>query len=82
MDLDSRNNTINGNYTYITNNGWHHNIKGGRSQSKELSTQDSQPDLDGIKNLSLNYNSSKFFGDNLKLGLSGYTRQTDSGYDS
>ena len=24
---DSRNNTINGNYTYITNNGWHHNIK-------------------------------------------------------
>ena len=79
---DSRNNTISGNYTYITNNGWHHNIKGGSSQSKELSTQDSQPDLDGTKNLSINYNSSKFFGDNLKLGLSGYARQTDSEYDS
>lgn len=79
---DSRNNTLSGNYTYITKNGWHHNIKGGSSKSKELSTQDSQPDLDGTKNLSLNYNSSKFFGDTIKLGLSGYARQTDSGYDS
>ena len=79
---DSRNNIISGNYTYITNNGWHHNIKGGSSQSETLSTQDSQLDLDGTKNLSLNYNSSKFFGDNLKLSLSGYARKTDSGYDS
>jgi len=47
-----------------------------------LSTQDSQLDLDGAKNLSLNYNSSKFFGDNLKLGFTGYARKTDSGYDS
>ena len=79
---DSRNNSISGNYTYITDNGWHHNIKAGSSQSEELSTQDSQLDLDGTKNLSLNYNSSKFFGDNLKLNLTGYARKTDSGYDS
>jgi len=79
---DSRNNSLSGNYTYISEGGWHHNIKGGSSQSEELSTQDSQLDLDGTKNLSLNYNSSKFFGDNLKLGLSGYARKTDSGYDS
>ena len=79
---DSRNNSLSGNYTYITEGGWHHNIKGGSSQSEELSTQDSQLDLDGTKNLSLNYNSSKFFGDNLKLSLSGYARKTDSGYDS
>ena len=79
---DSRNNSLSGNYTYITEGGWHHNIKGGSSQSEALSTQDSQLDLDGTKNLSLNYNSSKFFGDNLKLGLSGYARKTDSGYDS
>ena len=79
---DSRNNSISGNYTYIANNGWHHNIKAGSSQSEELSTQDSQLDLDGAKNLSLNYNSSKFFGDNLKLGFTGYARKTDSGYDS
>ena len=79
---DSRNNSLSGNYTYITEGGWHHNIKGGSSQSEELSAQDSQLDLDGTKNLSLNYNSSKFFGDNVKLGLSGYARKTDSGYDS
>ena len=79
---DSRNNSLSGNYTYITEGGWHHNIKGGSSQSETLSTQDSQLDLDGTKNLSLNYNSSKFFGDNLKLSLSGYARKTDSGYDS
>ena len=79
---DSRNNSISGNYTYITENGWHHNIKAGSSQLEELSTQNSQLDLDGTKNLSLNYNSSKFFGDNLKLGFTGYARKTDSGYDS
>ena len=79
---DRRNNFLSGNYTYITEGGWHHNIKGGSSQSEALSTQDSQLDLDGTKNLSLNYNSSKFFGDNLKLSLSGYARKTDSGYDS
>lgn len=79
---NSRNNSLSGNYTYITEGGWHHNIKGGSSQSETLSTQDSQLDLDGTKNLSLNYNSSKFFGDNLKLSLSGYARKTDSGYDS
>ena len=34
------------------------------------------------KILSLNYNSSKFFGDKVKLRFSGYARKTDSGYDS
>ena len=48
---DSRNNSLSGNYTYITEGGWHHNIKGGSSQSEVLSTQDSQLDLDGTKNL-------------------------------
>ncbi len=79
---DNRDNSISGNYTYIADNGWHHNIKAGSSQSEELSTQDSQLDLDGTKNLSLNYNSSKFLRDNLKLGFTGYARKTDSGYDS
>ena len=79
---DSRNNSISGNYTYITENGWHHNIKGGSSQAEELSTQNSQLDLDGAKNLSLNYNSVKFLDDNLKFKITGYARKTDSGYDS
>ena len=39
-------------------------------------------DLDGTKNLSVNYNSIKFLDDNTKLKFTGYTRKTDSGYDS
>ena len=79
---NSRNNSISGNYTYIAKNGWHHNIKGGTSQSEYSSTQNSQPDLDGAKNVSINYNSSKFLNDNVKFKFTGYGRKTDSGYDS
>ncbi len=79
---DSRNNFISGNYTYITKNGWHHNIKGGSSQDEYVSAQNSQKDLDGTKNLSVSYNSKKFLNDNLKFKLSSYARKTDTGYDS
>ena len=58
---------IEGNYTYITENDWHHNIKFGSSQIEELSTQNTAKDLDGTKNLSLNYNSMKFLKDNQNL---------------
>lgn len=78
----SRTNSINGNYFYISDSGWHHNIKGGTSQIEELSTQNTSKDLDGTKNVSLNYNSMKFINDNLKLNFTGYGRKTDSGYDS
>ena len=50
---DKRNNSISGNYTYITETGWHHNIQGGSSQSEEISAGNSKPDLDGAKNISL-----------------------------
>ncbi len=79
---NSRTNSINGNYTYITNEGWHHNFQAGSSQIEELSTQNTATDLDGTKNLSLNYNSLKFLNDNLKFKGTGYLRKTDSGYDS
>jgi len=78
---NSRNNSISGNYTYITDNGWHHNIKGGSSQVEEISAGNSKPDLDGTKNLSLNYNTQKFLSDNLKFKGTGYVRKTDTGYD-
>ena len=78
----SRTNSISGNYTYLADNGWHHNIQMGSSQIEELSTQNTSKDLDGTKNLSLGYNSMKFLNDNLKLKLTGYARKTDSGYDS
>ena len=79
---NSRTNSVGGNYTYLTDNGWHHNIQMGSSQIEELSTQNTSKDLDGTKNLSLGYNSMKFLNDNLKLKLTGYARKTDSGYDS
>ena len=78
---NKRNNSISGNHTYITEAGWHHNIKGGSSQSEEISAGNSQPDLDGTKNLSLNYNTKKFLSDNLKFKGTGYLRKTDTGYD-
>ncbi len=78
---NERTNSFNGNYSYITNNGWHHNLQAASSQIEELSTQNSN-DLDGTKNISLNYNSMKFLNDNLKFKTTGYLRKTDSGYDS
>ena len=78
---NKRNNFISGNFAYITDNGWHHNIKGGSSQVEEISAGNSQPDLDGVKNLSLNYNTQKFLSDNLKFKGTGYVRKTDTGYD-
>ena len=79
---NSRTNSLSGNYTYLTESGWHHNIQAGSSQIEELSTQNTSKDLDGTKNLSLSYNSMKFLDDNHKLKITGYARKTDSGYDS
>ena len=79
---NSRTNTIDGNYTYIANNGWHHNIQAGSSQIEEISTQNTSTDLDGTKNISFNYNSMKFLNDHLKFKSTGLFRKTDSGYDS
>ena len=52
---------------------WHHNIQAGSSKIKEISTQNTSKDIDGTKNLSLNYNSMKFLDDNLKFKVTGYT---------
>ena len=64
-----RTNSISGNYTYLAKNGWHHNIQAGSSQIEELSTQNTFDDLDGTKNLSLNYNSVKFLDENYKIKI-------------
>ena len=79
---DKRTNSLDANFTYITDTGWHHNFKAGSSQIEELSTQNTSKDLDGTKNISLNYNSMKFLNDKTKLKFTGYSRKTDSGYDS
>ena len=78
---NSRYNTFNGNYAYISNTGWHHNIKGGVSQAESITAKNSKKDLDGTKNISINYNSQKFLNDSLKFKNIGYLRKTNSGYD-
>ena len=78
---DKRNNSLSGNYTYITDSGWHHNVKGGTSQAEDVTATNAKPDLDGMKNLSLNYNSQKFLSDTLKFKGTGYLRKTNTGYD-
>ena len=79
---NNRTNSISGNYTYLSESGWHHNFQAGTSQIEELSTQNTFDDLDGTKNLSLSYNSVKYLDESYKLKFTGYTRKTDSGYDS
>jgi vitamin B12 transporter len=79
---DKRNNSISGNYTYITEDGWHHNIKGGSSVAEEISTNNTQKDLDGTTNISVNYNTQKFLSDDLKFKGTGYLRKTETGYDN
>ena len=50
---NSKTNSISGNFTYLSDNGWQHNFKAGSSQIEELSTQNTSKDLDGAKNISL-----------------------------
>ena len=47
----------------------------GSTQVEEISAGNSKPDLDGTKNLSLNYNTEKFLSDNLKFKGTGYLRK-------
>ena len=79
---NSKTNSISGNYTYLAENGWHHNIQAGSSKINEISTQNTSTDIDPTKNKSLTYNSMKFLDDNLKFKITGYGRKTNSGYDS
>ena len=46
-----------------------------------MTATNAKPDLDGTKNLSLNYNSQKFLSDTLKFKGTGYLRKTNTGYD-
>ena len=76
-----KNNSISGNYAFINKANWQHNIKGGFTQSERISATNGRPDLDGMKNLTLNYNVVKFLSDNLKFKGTSYIRKTESEYD-
>ena len=76
-----KNNTIDGNYFKITDNGWHLNIKGSHIQNKVGSSIYGGEEDDGVENKQINLNLKKWFSDNLKFKSTIYSRQTEADYD-
>ena len=77
------NQTIDTNYTRITDNGWHLNFKGSATQSETGSARANITEFedDGVKNEQININAKKWLSDNLKLSSTIYSRQTKADYD-
>ncbi len=80
--FNGKNNSINGNYTKITDNGWHLNLKGSSNQSNTNSAKAGGSENDGTKNYQANINIAKWINDNLKFKSTIYSRKTKSDYDS
>ena len=65
--FNGKNNSLEGNYTKITNNGWHLNIKGATTRSETDSSIADGNEDDGVENVQVNLNGEKWINDNLKL---------------
>jgi len=76
-----KNNSIDGNYTKITDDGWHLNIKGASTQSETSSAVAKGNENDGAKNYQVNLNAAKWINDNLKFRSTLYSRSTKADYD-
>ena len=76
-----RNNSIDGNYSKITDNGWHFNFKGAANQSETNSAIAKGHEDDSSKNYQINLNSVKWISDNLKFKSTLYSRKTKADYD-
>jgi len=79
--FNASNNSVDGNYTKITNNGWHLNLKGSNTKSKTDSAIADGKEDDPAKNLQINLNGEKLINDNLKFKSMFYKRNTKSDYD-
>ena len=78
---NGKNNSIDGNYTKITDNGWHLNFKSSGNQSKTNSAIADGTEEDAVQNISTNLNAEKWINDNLKFKTTLYSRKTVSDYD-
>jgi len=76
-----KNNSIDGNYTKITDGGWHLNAKGSSTQSETDSAIAKGTEDDGVKNYQVNLNSTKWLNDDLKFKSTLYSRSTKADYD-
>ena len=73
-----RNNSLSGNYSNITDNGWHLNFKGATNYSETNSAISKGHEDDSAKNYQINLNSTKWIDDNLKFKSTFYSRKTKS----
>ena len=79
--FDGRNNSVNANYTKITDNGWHLNINGTTNQSNLGSSTADGIEDDSTFNKQINLNSQKWINNNIKLKSTLYVRETRTYYD-
>ena len=76
------NNSLNVNYTKITDNEWHLNFKASNTKSKTGSAIAAGNEDDESRNNQFNFNSEKWLKENLKFKSTLYTRKTKSDYDN
>ena len=76
-----RNNSVEGNYSKITDGEWHLNFKGAATQSETNSAIAKGHEDDSVKNYQFNFNSIKWITDNLKFKSTVYSRKTKADYD-
>lgn len=79
---NSKNNSIDTNYTKITENGWHLNFKGSNSNNKNNSARYNGKENDSAKNYQININAKKWIYDDLKINSMVYARRTKANYDA
>ena len=79
--FSAKNNSLATNYTKITDNGWHLNLKGSGTISETDSAVADGSEYDGAENTQLNFNAEKWVNNNLKFKSTFYSRKTVADYD-
>ena len=77
----AKNNSLASNYTKITDNGWHLNLKGSGTISETDSAVADGSEYDGLENTQINLNGEKWINDTLKFRSNFYSRKTVADYD-
>jgi vitamin B12 transporter len=76
-----RNNSVDANYSKITDNGWHLNLKGATTRSETNSAVAAGNEDDSGVNFQVNLNGVKWINDQLKFKSVFYSRKTKADYD-
>ena len=79
--FSGKNNSLASNYTKITDNGWHLNLKSSATISETASSVAAGSEYDGAENLQVNLNTEKWVNENLKFRSTFYSRKTVADYD-